>query len=71
MLSEIIVMQTGVAIKGLGSPALARRVARRNRSRRSWGPFLESPETLRVSQFPLYLKNGEDLSRQILRTCFF
>ena len=42
-----------------------------------WGTFLESPETFsvhfRVSQFLLYLKNGEDLSRQTLlvslKTC--
>ena len=38
-------------------------------------PFLESSETLRailrVSQFPLYLKNGEDLSRQTSQLFFF
>ena len=38
--------------------------------------FFKSPETLRainfrVSQFPLYLKNGEDLSRQISKSFFF
>ena len=41
----------------------------------TWGPFLESPESLRaifrVSQFPLDLKNGEDLSLQTLHLSFF
>ena len=40
-----------------------------------WGPVVESRETLRekfsLSQFPLYLKNDGDLSRQTSQTCFF
>ena len=39
----------------------------------SWGPFLESPETFRVTQFSLYLKNEGVLCHETLRyfNCLF